>query len=1143
MSPATVAIVQRKQLYHSQQQQQNKQFRRGGFVSEGVIKPAQLTIMFLLIQQCIGFTTRSSLLTTTFRQRRAFSVISASASRQLSHNSMRSIICKSLESRGVLSMCKMSTNTQTTAGNVSIDTNTKLPPPTTTLLSSAVAVAGIHADYDTKNAAMGLAGTSYEPLTFETNIYQWWEHNGCFDPDAKPQPSSSSDTPSNNNSNNKKKKEPYVLPMPPPNVTGRLHMGHAIFVALQDILARFHRMRGRPVLWTPGTDHAGIATQLQVEKLILADGKRRGSDEEISAIHADTTLTLSEKEEQLYKLVNREEFLTRAWTYKSEQGGAITSQLRALGASADWSRERFTMDPNMSLGVIEAFVRLHEKGLIYRGTYMVNWSPGLMTAVSDLEVEYSEEEGKLYYFKYIVEGSEKTEEEYIPVATTRPETIFGDSAVCVNPNDTRYQHLIGKRVLVPMSSSSTNGDGSSSTRTASSKSIPVIADEYVDMEFGTGALKITPGHDMNDYELGKKYNLDIINVMNRDATMNTACGRKYVGLDRFVAREQLWHDMEMAGLTIKVTPHTQRVPRSQRGGEIIEPMVSKQWFVKTDQMGSKALDAVKDGSIQIVPPRFEKVWYSWLTNIRDWCISRQLWWGHRIPVWYVGNDGNDKDDYIVARDENEARQKAIMAGHPTDVVLRQEEDVLDTWFSSGLWPFATVGWPQDEKNSNVNSDLARFYPGTCLETGYDILFFWVARMVMLGIELTGVSPFKVIYLHGLVRAADGSKMSKTKGNVIDPLDTVSVYGADSLRYSLVTGVTPGQDIPLNMDKIAANKAFANKLWNCCKFVTDNALKDIDDKEMNLLAVTGPLGQEEFDRLAIPEKYIISKCHELVVSVTSDIENYQLGAAGSRIYEFLWDQYADWYIEISKTRLYEGYGGCEDEAKVARRVLVYILDTSLRLLHPYMPFVTEQLWHHLPRSQKVDGMPVNALMLANWPQMDDDVPLVKDDNAIATFECFQALTRSIRNARAEYNVEQGKKIGATIVALGHLKDAIEAEMKSLIMLAKLDPDQVSVLEAGSNEAKKVAANSDSVQLVVQDGVEAYLYGMIDIEKERQRLEKQSTKLAKEIDKLAGRLNAKGFVDKAKPEVVDKARAELAELEVQASKVLSSLEGLK
>lgn len=709
--------------------------------------------------------------------------------------------------------------------------------------------------YDLTNLSNGIQG-SYDPTLFESQLYQWWEEAGCFEPDAK----QSAETSSTN------RKEPYVLPMPPPNVTGRLHMGHAIFVALQDVLARFHRMRGRPVLWTPGTDHAGIATQLQVEKALMVEGKRRGTEEEIANASSD---------EERSKLVPRTEFLERVWQYKEEQGGAITSQLRSLGASADWTRERFTMDPALSVGVSEAFVRLHEKGLVYRGTYMVNWSPGLMTAVSDLEVEYSEEEGKLYYFKYVVEDEDedgKATEEFLPVATTRPETIFGDTAVCVNPNDERYSHLIGKRVLVPMSETR-NGDGGCKAR-----SIPIIADEYVDMEFGTGALKITPGHDPNDYELGKKYNLEIMNVMNKDATMNEKCGERYVGLDRFEAREKLWSDMEESGLVIKAEPHMQRVPRSQRGGEIIEPLVSKQWFVKTEGMGAKALAAVKDGDITIVPSRFEKVWYGWLTDIRDWCISRQLWWGHRIPVWYV--DASE-EDYIVARNEEEAKKKAVEAGHPTDIVLRQEEDVLDTWFSSGMWPFATVGWPQNE-GKDASTDLSRFYPGTCLETGYDILFFWVARMVMLGIELTDVSPFKVIYLHGLVRAADGSKMSKTKGNVVDPLDTVAEYGADSLRYSLVTGVTPGQDIPLNMEKIAANKAFANKLWNCCKFVTGNALKDVGEEEMKSLGVNGPIGKEEFDTLPLPERYIISKCHELVESVTEDIEKYQLGAAGSKV---------------------------------------------------------------------------------------------------------------------------------------------------------------------------------------------------------------------------------------------------------------------
>lgn len=671
------------------------------------------------------------------------------------------------------------------------------------------------------------------------------------------------------------------------------------------------------------------------------------------------------------------------------------------------------------------------------------------------------------------------------------------------------------------------------------RTVPVIADEYVDMEFGTGALKITPGHDPNDYTLGKKFDLPIINIMNKDGSMN-ANANQYDGLDRFECRQQLWTDMETEGLVIKADPYTQRVPRSQRGGEIIEPLVSSQWFVKTEGMGAKALKAVEDGDIKIVPQRFDKIWNNWLTDIHDWCVSRQLWWGHRIPVWYVGETG--EDEFIVARNEKEAREKAVANGHSADVVLRQEEDVLDTWFSSGLWPFATVGWPQNE--GVKGSDFDRFFPASCLETGYDIIFFWVARMVMMGIELTGKSPFSVVYLHGLVRAADGSKMSKTKGNVLDPLDTVAEFGADSLRYSLVTGVTPGQDIPLNMEKIEANRNFANKLWNCCKFVTGNALKDLSDEDLASLAVSGPIEQEEFDSLLLPERYIISKCHTLVASVTQDIEKYQLGAAGSKVYEFLWDQFADWYIEISKTRLYEGAGGGDniEEAQAARRVLVYVLDTSLRLLHPYMPYVTEQLWHHLPRADAGPDQAAHALMLANWPQMNDNV-LTTSEAAVAQFESFQALTRSVRNARAEYNVEPGKRIAAVIVARGELKQAIEKELKSLIALAKLDPEQTLIYEAGSEEARQ-ATQVESVQVVVQDGVEAFLplSGLIDPEKERLRLEKRREKLEKEIQKLAGRLQSKGFVDKAPADVVEKAQAELAELEDQAGKVQASLETL-
>jgi len=660
------------------------------------------------------------------------------------------------------------------------------------------------------------------------------------------------------------------------------------------------------------------------------------------------------------------------------------------------------------------------------------------------------------------------------------------------------------------------------------------------MEFGTGALKITPGHDPNDYALGKKYDLPIVNIMNKDGTLNANAGT-YDGLDRFEARVKLWGDMETLGLTIKVDPHSQRVPRSQRGGEIIEPLVSSQWFVKTEGMGAKALKAVQDGEVKIVPQRFNKIWYNWLDGIHDWCVSRQLWWGHRIPVWYVGESG--ESEYIVARNEEEARQKAIESGHPADVILRQEEDVLDTWFSSGLWPFATVGWPHNE--GVEGSDLDRFYPATCLETGYDILFFWVARMVMMGLELTGESPFSVVYLHGLVRAADGSKMSKTKGNVVDPLETVSKFGADSLRYSLVTGVTPGQDIPLNMEKIEANRNFANKLWNCCKFVTGNALQGVSGSDLTDLAVTGPIAEDEFNSLSLPERYIISKCHSLVASVTDDIEKYQLGAAGSKVYEFLWDQYADWYIEISKTRLYEGAGGGDaQEAKAAQRVLIYVLDTSLRLLHPYMPFITEQLWHHLPRAPVDDHKAAHSIMLSDWPQLDDAPPLVTSADAVSHFECFQALTRSIRNARAEYNVEPGKRISAVIIASGPLLQVFEKELKSLVALARLDPDQVAVYEAGSVEAAEATAVK-SVQVVVQDGVEAYLplSGLIDPEQERARLEKQNERLAKEIQKLAGRLQSKGFVDKAPADVVDKAKLELAELEDQAKKVSTSLAALK
>ncbi|CAM9653610.1 unnamed protein product [Chrysoparadoxa australica] len=873
----------------------------------------------------------------------------------------------------------------------------------------------------------GEMAKQYDFSSVEKDLYTWWENRGYFKPGGDPS------------------KKSYVVPMPPPNVTGSLHMGHAMFVALQDILARYHRMRGEPTLWLPGTDHAGIATQMVVEKSLAAEGIQR-------------------------KELGREGFLEKVWEWKGEKGGYIIKQMRRLGASADWSRERFTLDPDMSGAVTEAFVRFHEKGLVYRGDYMVNWSPSLQTAVSDLEVEYSEEEGKLYYFKYGLAGS--TTDEHLAVATTRPETILGDTAVCVHPEDSRYKHLIGQKVVVPI-------DG---------REIPIIADTYVDMEFGTGALKITPGHDPNDYEIGKRHNLALINIMNKDGTMNAEAGR-YAGLDRLVLSSrctQLWLNALPLAAVLRVDPHTQRVPRSQRGGEVIEPLVSTQWFLKMDEMAAAALEAVQTDEITILPSRFNKIWHNWLSGIHDWCISRQLWWGHRIPVYYAaGHDG-----YFVARNEQDARDQAVAAGCDTGVELRQDDDVLDTWFSSGLWPFATVGWPQEE--NDPSGDLARFYPAAVLETGYDILFFWVARMVMMGIGLTGQSPFHTIYLHGLVRDAQGAKMSKTKGNVIDPLSTIEKYGTDALRYSLVTGVTPGQDVPLSMEKVESNRNFANKLWNAGRYLVGN-LKDVEASELASLPVTGPMTAEELAQLPLPERHIVSKCHLLVETVTAGVEAYSLGDAGRQIYEFLWDEYADWYIEASKTRR----AMSPEVSKASRRVLVYVFDTCLRLLHPYMPYVTEVLWQQIPHSGE-------SLMIAPWPKMDEgELPV--DREAISRFEALQGLVRSVRNCRAEYKVDMGKKIAANVqVGDASLLSDLQSESAAVSLLARIDPEALTITGAQGPPAERAA------HCVVQDGLEAYLpmTGLVDTDKERERLTRQSEKIRKEMAGLQGRLNSPG-----------------------------------
>ncbi|CAI5491484.1 unnamed protein product [Closterium sp. Naga37s-1] len=962
----------------------------------------------------------------------------------------------------------------------------------------------------------------------EEKIYAWWEGSGYFKPDESALQSGAAAA-AGDSSDKTDISTPFVISMPPPNVTGALHMGHAMFVTLEDIMARFWRMKGRPTLWLPGTDHAGIATQLVVEKMLASEG-------------------ISRKE------LGREEFVKRVWEWKEKYGGTIAKQIRRLGASCDWSRERFTLDDQLSKAVVEAFVRLHNKGLIYRGTYMVNWSPFLQTAVSDLEVEYSEEPGTLYFFKYPIVGG--TEDDYLPVATTRPETILGDTAVAVHPEDERFKKFVGKQAVVPM---------------CGGRTIPIIADDYVDMEFGTGCLKITPGHDINDYAIGQRRDLPIINILNKDATLNENAGA-FCGLDRFEARKQVWEQLEKEGLAIKQQPHMQRVPRSQREGEVVEPLVSRQWFVRMQPLAEPALEAARTGELKIIPERFEKIYEFWLDNIRDWCISRQLWWGHRIPVFYPswdsappaplpgkGTAGAEEGavEYVVAGTEAEAREKVremfgdeaaetVRLEQDPDVLdtwfsrshleaaetvrLEQDPDVLDTWFSSGLWPFSTLGWPNESAQ-----DYQKYYPTSVMETGHDILFFWVAHMTMMGLEFTGklrfqhdilffwvarmtmmgleftgklpfhtiylhglvrdaqihhrqaALPHHTIYLHGLVRNAQGRKMSKSLGNVVDPLDTINEFGTDALRYTLATGTTPGQDVNLSMERLGANRAFVNKIWNAGKFIRQNLPSKDDEKQWQRL------GQVKFDTpealaaLPLAERWLLSRLHTLVDEVTEAYIAYEFNAAGRRIYDFFWSDFADWYIEASKTRLYSGFrsssssgesssesenegqakesqGAPADEAQQqAQAVLAYAFDSVLRLLHPFMPFASEQLWQALPHDSSLP-----TLMLAPWPA----AGLPRDTQAQEEFDDLQALTQAIcsvrarksdpfspsrvplipplpsmhaaiRNVRAEYSVEPAKKIAATVIAAPALSPAIQGERDVLALLARVDPSSLHI----------------------------------------------------------------------------------------------------
>ncbi len=893
---------------------------------------------------------------------------------------------------------------------------------------------------------------AYDFKSTEPRIYEMWEAGGYFKPHNDP-----------NKPDFDPNVKPFVISIPPPNVTGELHLGHALTMSVEDLMIRYHRMKGIPTLWVPGTDHAGIATQLMVERELL------------------------KTEEVTREELGREEFLKRTWEWKHKYGARITNQIRRLGASCDWSRERFTLDDGLSHAVREAFVSLYEKGLIYRGPRLINWSPGLKTAVSDLEVEYSEEEATLYYFKYMLKDSD----EYIPVATIRPETILGDTAVAVHPDDERYKKYIGRKAIVPILN----------------REIPVIADEYVSMEFGTGALKITPGHDPNDYAIAQRHKLPIISVLDTSAKINEN-GGLYKGQDRFEAREKLWSDMKRAGLVIKTEPYLTTIPRSQRGGEIVEPMISTQWFVTIEPLAKAGLEAVRDGRIQIVPERFEKIYFNWLdaSRIKDWCISRQLWWGHRIPVWYCP-DGH----MTVSRED--PTQCATCGSHD----IHQDEDVLDTWFSSGLWPFSTLGWPEE------TPDYKYFYPTSYMETGYDILFFWVARMIMMGLEFTGEVPFHTIYLHGLVRTEHGQKMSKTKGNVIDPLNLMNEYGTDALRFTLLVGSSPGNDLSINPKKVEGNRNFANKLWNTGRFVI-NALDSLDGEPE-------AVDHQPSTVWTLADSWIWARLQQLIRDAERLFENFQYGEAGRQVYEFIWNDFADWFVEIAKEQLKN-----EDSKVQTAETLARVLDISLRLLHPFMPFVTEEIWNHLRdalRASSLKGMTKDwpeALIVAAWPEPRPTEGW--EETKVADFTLVQEIVRSVRNIRAEKNVAPSKRIAATIAA-GASLGLIQEQAHVIAQLGGLNEAELTLCDSLEEKPHDAAA-------LVVGAVEIHLplAGMVDITGEKARLEKELKEARSHIERLEKLLSG-DFAAKAPPALVQKEREKLEGYRKTAEKIEAQL----
>ena len=873
---------------------------------------------------------------------------------------------------------------------------------------------------------------TYDPSQIEDRLYRKWEEKKYFHAEVD------------------RSKKPFTIVMPPPNVTGQLHMGHALDNTMQDILIRFKRMQGYSALWQPGTDHAAIATEVKVtEKL-----KEQGIDK---------------------KEIGREEFLKHAWAWKEEYGNRIVSQLKKMGSSADWDRERFTMDEGCSKAVKEVFVRLYEKGYIYKGSRIINWCPVCKTSISDAEVIHEEQDGFFWHINYPVVGEPGR---FVEIATTRPETLLGDTAVAVNPDDERYTDIVGKMLELPLTD----------------RQIPVIADPYVDKEFGTGCVKITPAHDPNDFEVGKRHNLEEINILNDDATINEL-GGKYAGMDRYEARKQMVADLDALGLLVKVVPHSHNVGTHDRCKTTVEPMIKPQWFVRMKEMGQAALDIIKTDELSFVPEQFDKTYIHWLENIRDWCISRQLWWGHRIPAWYCDECG----ETIVSRETPTVCPKCGCTH------LTQDEDTLDTWFSSALWPFSTLGWP------DKTPEYEYFYPTSVLVTGYDIIFFWVIRMVFSALEQTGKSPFKHVLIHGLVRDDQGRKMSKSLGNGIDPLEVIDKYGADALRLTLITGNAPGNDMRFYWERVENSRNFANKIWNATRFIMMN-MEKADFTNVKLSDLT------------IADRWILSKVNTLAKEMTDNMEKFELGIAVSKVYDFIWEEFCDWYIEMVKPRLYND----EDETKAAALwTLKTVLIQALKLLHPYMPFITEEIFCNIQDEEE-------SIMISKWPEYTDEWNFEADEAAVDT---IKAAVRAIRNLRTGMNVPPSRK--AKVYVVSAKEDVRHIFESSKSFFATLGyASEVHVQE------DKTGIDENAVSTLIHDAaVYIPLEELVDIDKEIERLEKDAAKLAGEIKRASGMLANPKFVDKAPAAKVEEEKAKLAKYTEMSEQVAERLAQLK